>query len=400
MRPLVALGSTRIRITGIAVAAFFQTILILFLGSSISGGDARTYIGFASDWSSFSRLTSPEAFDGNFWPAGYSGFLQIFSGLGDSSIVAVRLAQMVMAVSIAWMAGELAKRYSERAAIITTLVIAFCPTYFWAVWAIGYELLLGWLLMISLVSLWGMRSSRNVWIVGLGGVSAGLALIVQFRAVAAIPVLLWLAYKIDIKKFLIFTLGLSVPVGLWAWRTWLAIGNAIPWSGNGGWNLWNGNNPSATGHNIFPLPSLPTSSTSYLSAALDWILSHPSNFVELSARRALFLFYPTDISEVSNRFPAERAISIFQWGLAAFFGFLLVAFIGTWIWNVASRLSDLKPLFVFTFMFLVVNIIFIVEARFRIPVEAVIIAICIPTLLEWIHVKKSQAKNLSQTFSG
>lgn len=376
------LPAIRIRMATVVLAAGIQVALVLQLGSTVSGGDAFTYLKLASDWSSLARLTSPEAFQDNFWPAGYSGFLQMFSGFGDSSIVAIRLAQVLMAVSIAWMAGELAKQYSMKAAVATTFVVAFWPTYFWAVWAIGYELLLGWLLTISLVLLMGRTARRNSVLVALSGITAGLALIVQFRAFAVIPVLVVLAYKIDLRRFVFFLVGLGIPSALWTLRSWVSVGKPTPWSANGGWNLWNGNNPVATGHNIFPLPELPAGTNSYGSAAIEWILTNPSHFVELCARRLIFLFYPTDIGEITNRFPAEAAISLIQWLCSAAVVMLLIVFLGAWFWNIDTKLNYLKPIFLFAIGFLAINVIFIVESRFRIPVEAEILAICVPTFLE------------------
>jgi hypothetical protein len=54
----------------VALAAVLQIATVVYLGTSVSGGDAYTYIDLADDWRSLSALVSPDAFESNFWPAG------------------------------------------------------------------------------------------------------------------------------------------------------------------------------------------------------------------------------------------------------------------------------------------------------------------------------------------
>jgi hypothetical protein len=43
---------------------------------------------------------------------------------------------------------------------------------------------------------------------------------------------------------------------------------------------------------------------------------------------------------------------------------------------------QLRVAFVYAGLFLMLNVFFIVEARFRVPVEGILIAVAIPTILE------------------
>jgi hypothetical protein len=369
----------RVRTAALAISGLLQVGLLALIHDKVNGGDAHTYIKLAGDWSSLDRLLSPDAFEGNFWPAGYSGFLQIFAPFGDNDLLVVRLVQVAMVLSMAVAGGLLARTVSETARTVTVIAIAFSPTLIWGGWALGYEILLGWLLLTSLVLLWGPDRSRSKWLPALAGALAGVALVVQFRAVAAVPVLAYLAWRLGRQATFAFALGVAVPLGAWMLRTYLATGLPVPWSSNGGYNLWDGNGPHATGHNVFPLPPIPPGESGYFSAAVHWILAHPAEFFDLSAKKALFLFYPTQFADISERLPGENWVTVGQWAYSIVVVALLAAFAGALIWRPETPILKLAPVFFLAMIFLFFNIVFIVEARFRIPVEAMLITVCVCT---------------------
>ena len=370
----------RWRYLSVAVAAAFQLTTVVYLGSTISGGDAQTYLRLSEDWTSWTTLFSPDAFDANFWPAGYPGFLALFTWADESGILLVRVVQVGLAAALALMAGRLADSVSERAGTVTTVVVALGPTALWAVWAVGYELLLAFLLMAGLLLVWRAPEGSRSWPAFLGGLLLGIALIVQFRSVLAVVVLLVFVSRRAVRVALVALAGVAVPVAAWAIRSAIAVGNPAPWSANGPYNLWNGNNPQATGHNVFPLPALPDGFGSYTQAALDWISGNPGDFLVLTGKKFLFLFEPTRISGVSDPFAGDVFVSIAEFLIAGAICIGLIVFVILRLLRKGEELAPMDVLFVFSAAYLLPNIFFIVEARFAIPVHAMLIAIAVSSL--------------------
>jgi hypothetical protein len=366
-----------VRIIGVSIAASAQICTVAYLGSSVSGGDAYTYLQLSRDWQSWSSLLSPAAFDSNFWPAGYPGFLALFGWADSSQVVIVRIMQVLLAAAVALMSGRIADAVSVRAGTVTTVVVAFSPTALWAVWAIGYELLLAFLLMAGFILIWRDNIGRALWYPFIGGMLLGIALIVQFRAVVAISVLLVFVARSQRRKALVAGGGVALPILAWSARSWLAVGSPAPWSTNGPYNLWNGNNPLATGHNIFPIPPLPPGAASYGQAALDWIVANPGDFADVTARKFLYLFKPTQVAVVSDPFPGRTLVSIAEVALAGLIVTGLVLFLAIRLSHHRAGVRPLDAPFMFCVAYLLPNVFFIVEPRFSIPVHAMLISIAV-----------------------
>lgn len=369
----------RFRVLMVGVSALIQVGTVLYLGSTISGGDAQTYLRLTQDWTSWEVLLSPGAFEGNFWPAGYSGFLALFEWAGDQQVVFVRCAQVAMAGAVALMAGAWVDRISSRAGTVTVAIVAFSPTMLFAVWSIGYELLLAFLLSLGLSLLW-RASMQSSHVLGLtAGAVLGLALLVQFRVVLAVLAIILMLRRLNVKVFWFGLLGILLPMTAWAMRSFTATGNPAPWSANGPYNLWNGNNPLATGRNLFPLPELPAQANTYSAAAIDWIVDNPMSFLEVTGKKFVFLFDPTRISEISDVFPGEVIVSAIEFGLAGFVVVMLVSFLVLRLFAHVSMPRVLDLLFVVSMAYLLPNILFIVESRFAIPVHAMLIGLAVGT---------------------
>ena len=383
----------------LVASAALQVAALTVIGSRVSGGDAYTYIALARDWDSLGRLLSPDAFFGdlgplsevgNFWPAGYPGYLSLFDGFGEQWLILVRMSQIAMVLGIAVMVAALAREVSDAAARWTLLVAAFSPTLIWAGWTIGYELLLGFLLVLAAYLLSRPGTTSVTWqspaVVGVtAGVIAGVALIVQFRAAFAIPFLGYLAWqRHGVRALLVFTGATTGVLGVWGARTWVAIGVPVPWSANGPYNLWNGNGPHATGTNVFPLPT-PPGGMSLAQASIDWILANPGAFFDLVAHKALMSFYPTEVADVSDMFPAEGLMTVAQWGYSLAFLTLLLLFFGAQAWRLSLAVQRLWPLAMIGIALVLPNLIFIAVARYRIPAEPFFIPVVVGTGIELLR---------------
>lgn len=374
------MSAIHVRIAFVVISGFGQLASVLYLGNSVSGGDALVYLRLTEDWLYFDRILSPAAFEANFWPAGYSGFLGLFHWAGDAQVVLVRLIHVLMAAVIALLAGRWIDTVNQRAGTIAVAVVAFSPTMVWAVWAIGYELLLAFLLALGLTLLWPRRVSGSLGVAGAGGLVLGIALVVQFRAVLAVIVLLVMLGRVNYRRAMTALVGVSVPLGLWSLRSLAATGRPFPWSANGPYNLWNGNNPLATGRNMVPIPALPASADSYTTAAFEWIRENPIDFVTLTSRKLMYLFEPTRIAGVSEPFPGDFLITIVEFTLAGFIVIMLLVFVIGRVTRRMPGLEVLDVLFMVSIAYMIPNVFFIVEARFAIPVHAMLVALSIGTL--------------------
>ena len=394
---MISLGSLAtsaalpIRLGAVAAAAIVQLATVLYLGSSISGGDAYTYLALADDWSSWSRLFESEAFMSNFWPAGYPGFLALFAWAGEAEIIAIRVAHIVLAAAVALMAGVLADSFNRIAGTVTTVVVALSPTAIWSVWAIGYELLLAALLLAGLLLVWRQFRAPSPWPPIAGGLLLGSALIIQFRAVAAVVVLLIAVGRSKRRVAALALTGVVLPVLAWAARSMVAVGSPAPWSANGPYNLWNGNGPHATGHNVFPLPDIPADASGYMDAALTWIAGSPLDFLVITGKKFLYLFEPTRLSSVANPIPGLGLVALLEFAVAGLVIVGLITFVFLWVTHQASGVSVLGVPFLFAAAYLLPNVLFIVESRFSIPVHGILVAVSVTSLIAMVALRQQKA---------
>lgn len=383
-----------VRVIALVVSAVVGSALAIFIGDRDNGPDAGTYIRNSEAFASFSSLFAEEAFGRNYWQAGYSGFLRLLSGLGDFWLPGVRVAQVMMVVSMAFMAYLLTKNISEKVATFTLIVVAFSPSLMWFSLVIGYEVLLGWQLTLVLVLLWRLVDSRKPWLVAsLAGLVFGLSLIVQFKAAVVLPVLIYLVMKSHRRAVPWLLTGILAPVAAWMVRNYIALGSAAPWSNNSSVNIWLGNRPDGTGgypvHESvdFPPPNR------YLSETLEFASEAVRPFLELQVRKAMRFWYPNvpvDFHlEVPHLLDWLLVLSLFVYALVLLV--LFVLFLASLIWRVKSGLRSMLPLAVVVVLMFLVNLPFIVEPRYRIPVEAILISVCVPTLMELIKRNLNKA---------
>jgi len=381
------------RLVLVGLAALVQAGTVIALGATISGGDAWTYLAISDDWLAWSTLLSPEAFENNFWPAGYPGVLAVFSAFGEAQVMGVRLLHVLLAAAVALMAGSMVDRVSHRAGTATTAIIAASPTMLWAVWAVGYEMPLAFLLTAGLLIATRERVNESALLSLAGGLFLGLALLMQFRAALAVAFLVIVVLRRHARRAAWLAAGIAVPVLAWAARSWVATGNPAPWSANGPYNLWNGNNPQATGHNVFPLPPLPPDEDSYTSAAISWIADNPVDFLNLTIRKFTFLFEPTRLADVTDPFMGESLVAVFEIGLAVFIAGGLIAYLVLRLLRSAREISFLDAPFGFAMAYLLPNILFIVEPRFSIPVHAILVAISMSVFLWMVRWLRSRQRS-------
>jgi hypothetical protein len=119
---------------------------------------------------------------------------------------------------------------------------------------------------------------------------------------------------------------LALAVLGWTARNWAVLGEPVLFSTNGGYNLWHGNNPNATGSDFVP-PSVADPRLNPLLLmgdervmyrrctryALDYIRAHPARFFAMMPRR-VFALFDTDTTGLYLSFlrPALKQPSVLE----------------------------------------------------------------------------------------
>lgn len=203
--------------------------------------------------------------------------------------------------------------------------------------------------------------------------NAGLALVTVVMA----ALLLAPARKgLKFAALLITFITSGVIATPWMIRNIYAIGAPVL-NTNGGFNLYLGNNPAATGYfvSIADTPRGPTwntlrgegearASETLQREAVDWILEHPRRFVELALRKAV-LFWTPPLHEGKGQGSTMETVARRIWLLQ--FGVLTIAAIGgAFLSGLRTRHIGLAWLAIAAYT--CVHMIFYVIFRYREPI--------------------------------
>lgn len=245
-----------------------------------------------------------------FRPPGLPFFLALLYAVFGHSYLAIRLANVALSTLTCLPIYLFTKRvWSWEAGIITSLGIAAHPLLIYFNGLIYPEPLMLFLIaVVLLLGIYAIQSRRIEGIVVLGLVSGYLVYLrpnlIIFGLAQTVQV--WLSYK-TIKQRL---LASAVLVGIvvltiipWSIRNWLAFHKVVWMSTNGGVTLWAGNNPLADGGWVEPSPATwlgpdppvdlrgwpelteVESDEKFQAEAINWIRSHPAEFLSLLPKK-------------------------------------------------------------------------------------------------------------------
>lgn len=242
------------------------------------------------------------------FPPGWPAFLALWYGAFGPVRGLYRWVNLLLAGLAVWLTYRLGERALGRgAALLGALLYALLPGQIVYVGLPQYEVFVTVLLLAVLCLLpegkWPWRSPRA---------HAAGALLAW--AVLARPPLALLPGAFALERSyrrgaLLLALYVAAASGAWCLRNWAVLGVPVLYSTNGGYNLWHGSNPNATGGAFVPPDSpdarlnLPVitdeverNRTGY-RYALEWIRDHPRRFLALIPAR-LFHFYGSDTTGV------------------------------------------------------------------------------------------------------
>lgn len=354
------------------------TLAIQFvtLPAEPNGPDAVTYLAIAREQISDPGFwADPGSLVGNFWAVGYPTALALVlwvSGASGDSLTVVVVVQAVLVASLVLVPWVLSRGLPRPVQWVAPALLALSPALWWMGGTIGYEALLAWLVGFSFASAWILYhrgAGRRRLLVGalaaLSGLFMALALLTQTKVIVLIPVVGYLLIRAG--RLPALTAGLAFLAGLLPWmvRNALVLGNPSPLSGNGGYNLWVGNNPDATtGGSMLVAPPTPNGE-SMTSAALQFIISQPEKWIELTWMKAARLLQPVFVyfDQVPVG-PPRTALHLYATLVSLIVAVGVVAFLGAWLIKGARSVPPIAPLAAAVLLWFVSHLPFIAESRF------------------------------------
>ena len=295
-----------------------RVAILAFIPTAAPFSDAGWYLRRAitlAEQGTYSEGGMPTAY----WPVGYPAFLAGIFTIFGPSLLAARIANLVLASISFWLLYRVAQRSfgDELVARLTVLFLALYPNNAAYVPLLLTETLYTFLLLAASVALLGGKN----WVqVGVAGLILGLATLVKSQTLLLIPVLAVLAFMRQ-RSWKAFAdaairgagvLGVAMLVLTpWTLRNYSMFGAFIPVSTNGGMALLTGNNPSMVGDylsdfsEIDPLVAQARFSVGDQVAAdararklaVNWIVSNPMQFARLVPKKLFRLWAPDGEAE-------------------------------------------------------------------------------------------------------
>ena len=143
-------------------------IQLLLLPSVFVGPDYQTYLSQGRQAQSAALWFDPTALGSNYWPIGYPAFLALVLNISGGCLQAVQYVQVGLALTLAPLAWLITRHISIPVRMVTFTAVALIPSVIWAAQNAGYEVLLSFLLCLSLACIWGRGGHLPVTGIGSG----------------------------------------------------------------------------------------------------------------------------------------------------------------------------------------------------------------------------------------
>jgi 4-amino-4-deoxy-L-arabinose transferase-like glycosyltransferase len=368
---------------------------IFYFPSGLTFGDERRFYASAFDLARMGYFSVEGA---RAWemPGTAVFFSSAFAiAAPEHVIVVVRVAQALLLVCEVLLVGSIARDAfnDRRAAVIAAGITAIYPFFLYYQGLLLSETLFTWLLVAAFAALYRWRAAglQIDALLVLTSVLFGVASWVKPTLLFIPPVLifgasyLWLrdaarSIKIGATAAVIFATVLAP----WCIRNALVFGAFVPLTTSSGSNLYLGNNAANvnfgidwttdvdknTVARINALPELERQKA-YRDAAVDWILSNPSDFAR-GAVKKFFRYWNVVPNATEFRGGLFPIISLLS------FGPILLLAIGCILF--LRRHVDLVPLYALIAIFTALHCVVIASLRYRLPIEPFLIVMASGTL--------------------
>lgn len=337
------------------------------------GPDAPTYLQIARDQlSEVDFWADPSAFTGNFWSPGYPTILAMIFRPAGENLTAVVVLQALLMASLVWVPWVLTQGLPKANQWLAPAVLALAPGLWWMGHTIGYEAILAWSVTVCFTIAWLLSRGglgQRKWILGAAAAFSGLLLaaatLIQTKSLVLVPVIGYLLLRAGRPSLLVAAGAFFAGLVPWVFRNTVVRGNPNPLAGNGGYNLWVGNNPDATtGGSMLIAPPTP-GGLSMTDAAFQFIISQPERIVELVFSKAGRLLHPVFLyPDVLPVGPLRTVFHAYPTLIALFLAIGTFAFLGAWMLHASSTIPDVRAPAAAVLIWFVSHLPFIAEARF------------------------------------
>jgi tetratricopeptide (TPR) repeat protein len=324
----------------------------------------------------------------------------LYAILGDSLWVA-RLFGLAVGIGSLWLTYLIARNlFNRKTALIAVSLQALCPIIVYFESEILLDSFFTLLLQIAVyrMLLWiNQRTARNILWVGLSlGLSAVARPTALPLAVLVIVTLVWTVRerKPLFRQLAFFLFGLALCVLPITARNYFVASDPVLVASQGGINLYIGNHEGADGLSaVLPEPlgfnwrmaqvtsiaeqemhrSLkPGELSSYWTGrAIDWILSNPGKSAALFVKKLYFSFADREISNNRDMAQFFSQVLFLKYNPLTFAPIFALALIGL---IAACRSSNgARLILVIVVAVTLLNVLFFVNSRFRLPVIPLLI---------------------------
>ncbi|HRN82765.1 MAG TPA: glycosyltransferase family 39 protein [Nitrosomonas europaea] len=396
----------------LSVGFLLRIAAILSLNHESNGGDELAYISMA-----LNLINGGEIKDnmGNhaMYNVGYPLFIlaPVFFFFGEN-IFAARICNVLLggvAIILCYLVAKEAGAGKIGRLTAAGILALYLPTGVYAVYILKENLMTPLMLGVIWCALRLAHQPSKKAAAGCGILFGLLALTgnAALSLAAAVMLALVLAPTTTSRKATFMTLIFAIAVAIsapWMIRNAFVIGSPVM-NTNGGFNLYLGNNPAATGYFV-SIADTPRGSTwgdlrktgevqaseTLKQEAIAWIKDHPVDFLTLAAKKAVYFWTPPVHEGKGEQSPIEKIIRI-SWLIQ--FIVIVAAALATLLIK-ELRNKQLLILWLAICSYTAVHMLFYVIFRYREPIMPITMIMAASTI-EFLFLKRlSSTKNLSQ----
>jgi 4-amino-4-deoxy-L-arabinose transferase-like glycosyltransferase len=341
----------------------------------------------------------------------------VYSLVGPSQTV-VKLLQILLSVASCWLIFRVADRVFDRTVALVALAIS--SVYGMSLYFSNELLMVTVVVILDLLGLnllINAASDGRKFLWAAAGVVFGLSAIARptilpFVAIVAVWIVItgWRSgrARTALREAVLFGVGVAVPIAPVTLHNYLADGDLVLVAANGGVNFFIGNNPQSDGITAVVPGTRPDRwgghadqvriarealgdpgatpreiSDYWYRSAWNYIRVSPLEAFRHTAFKAFILI---NAHEVSNNRIIEfvtRHSSIYSWATLKIWLVLPLAFAGLVIGG--GRRQPKSLLLIFVVVYSATVIPFFINARFRMPLAAVLIIFAASAVVAWIN---------------
>lgn len=304
--------STTRTLVALVVAGVLLRVLWIMLVDTTPISDPMVYLSRATSIANGDGYIYPDGTPTAYWPVGYPAFLAGVLWLTQGSLLAGKLANIVLFIATAAVFAKVAQAYQKHSiGLVVVAYLALSPNQIAYANLYASEPLALFFVALTVYALIQLVKHQHWKMLALASLSTAIGAYVKPQIVIFPGAILILYSILNRNPMHLLHLGIIalttiLVISPWAYRNYNQFGEIIPVSNNGGINLYIGNNPHANGSYKFndqvkaPLEGLSETEQDKQAKklAVQYILNEPISALQLVPRKLLAL-YKTDAEGIA-----------------------------------------------------------------------------------------------------